>query len=252
MGSSVQNPVPDNLDDHAARMVLDRLNSLAALSQAETGLVQSLRNGRRRHTARSELYAESTPIPARFVLSGWGCRQRILSDGRRQIISLLLPGDLIGPTLRPRLLTPCTGVALTTMETADITPLMEHAYTVAPNQSGLTRALHLLDRLDEVTLRNQIMRLGRQTAYERTLHLLLELRDRIGASGGVQADRYPMPLTQEVLADVLGMTVVHVNRTLQQARREGTIELKTGTVTLLKTSLIEALTDWHPRPDPTE
>ena len=252
MGSMIHSPVPESQGDSATRMLLDRLNSLSALSTAESKLVESLRNGRRRHTARSELYGETAAVPARFVLSGWGCQQRILSDGRRQIISLLLPGDLIGPILRPCLLAPCTGMALTAMETADITPLMEHAHNVAPSQSGLTRALHLLDRLEESRLRNQIVRLGRQTAYERTMHLLLELRDRLGATGGVQTDRYAMPLTQEILADVLGLTVVHVNRTLQQARREGTIELKTGMVTLLKTRLIEALTDWQPRLGPAD
>lgn len=240
-----RNPGSGHLDASATRLLLDRLNRCAILSDAEADIVQSLRIGRRQHPARSELYSEGTPVPARFILSGWGCRQRILSDGRRQIIALLLPGDLVGPTLYPRLLAPCTGMALTAMETVDIGPLMEHAYTTAPSQSGLTRALHLLDRRDELALRNQIVRLGRQTAYERILHLLLELRDRLGVTGGAQTDSFAMPLTQEVLADVLGMTVVHVNRTLQQARREGTIELKAGTVTLLKTGLIEALTDWQ-------
>ena len=244
-------------------MLLRRLGRLAELSAGEAEDVRLRCNDRRQHAARSELYGEGALCPARFILSGWGARHHILSDGRRQIVSLLLPGDLVGPSLQPRLPSACSGVALTAMETIDVAPLAEHAYAVAPAQSGLSRAFHLLDRLDEAAARNQIVRLGRQTAYERTLHLLLELRDRLAPPGlagtgleetglegiGLEVpDRYVMPLTQEVLADVLGITVVHVNRTLQQARREGLIELKAGSVTLRQTNLIEAVADWHPIP----
>lgn len=240
------------LDSQAAALLLRRLSSFGPLSAEEAGLVRALPPSRRHHPARSDLYAEGAPCPARFIVSGWGCRQRILSDGRRQIVSVLLPGDMVGPALRPRLHSACAGAALTAMETIDVTPLVKEAEQRGPGASGVARALHLLQALDEWALRDQVVRLGRQTAYERLLHLLLQFRDRLTAMGLEQPDHYAMPLTQEMLADTLGMTVVHVNRTLQQARRDELIELKGGVVTLLQARLIEAITDWQPSPEPVD
>ena len=236
----------------AATLLLRRLASFGPLSDAETDQVRLLPGGRRLHPPRSELYPEGNACPARFVVAGWGCRQRVLADGRRQIVSFLLPGDLIGPVLRPRLRSLCGGLALTGMETVDITPLVDVADQAGPARSGIARAMHLLGRMDEFALRHQVVRLGRQTAFERTLHLLLELRDRLTRVGIGQADRFAMPLTQEILADALGLSAVHVNRVLQQARRDGLIELRGGVVILLRTELIEAITDWQPLPEPVD
>jgi CRP-like cAMP-binding protein len=79
---------------------------------------------------------------------------------------------------------------------------------------------------------DQIVRIGRLTAKERVLNLLLELCDRLDAIGLVKENTFRIPLTQEVFADVLGLSVVHINRTLQQLRREGMLTIGRGAVTL--------------------
>jgi CRP-like cAMP-binding protein len=84
------------------------------------------------------------------------------------------------------------------------------------------------------------MRLGRQTALERTAHLFLELRQRLAAVGLADGARFPLPLTQEVLADTLGLSIVHMNRTLQQLRREGLVEVKSGWARLLDPAALAA------------
>ena len=78
------------------------------------------------------------------------------------------------------------------------------------------------------------------------LHLLLELHHRLRTVGLAEAGRFEMPLTQEVLADALGLSIVHVNRTLQQIRREGLVEIKGGGVALLEPKLMAAVADWQP------
>ena len=79
---------------------------------------------------------------------------------------------------------------------------------------------------------DQITRLGRRTAYERFGNLLLELYHRLHVVGLARDGRFALPLTQEMLADALGLSVVHVNRTVQQMRRDGLLELRAGTVVI--------------------
>ena len=99
---------------------------------------------------------------------------------------------------------------------------------------------------DEINLRDQIVRLGRQTAYERLVHLVLEFHHRLEAIGMVDGDSFSLPLTQEILADALGLSVVHINRTLQQVRRDRLLDMRGGQVTLRQPDLMRAMSDWAP------
>ncbi len=103
-----------------------------------------------------------------------------------------------------------------------------------------------LARLEQVRLLDHVVRLGRQTAYERVAHLLLELYERARLLGDADGGRFSLPLTQEVLADALGLSVVHVNRVLQQLRRDGYVELRTGQARLLNLSALTRLCDFTP------
>jgi CRP-like cAMP-binding protein len=225
-----------------------RLSALTGLGPGELPLIRGLGVSLRQHGARTELCAEGAVALPRALVTGWACRQRVLSDGRRQIVTFLLPGDIYGAAPSPTLPSTCAVVALTAVETVDATPLRTAAEEPSTPHPGIARALRVLNQLDEVLLRDQIVRLGRQTAYERVAHLLLELRDRLTVVGLAEGDRFALPLTQEVLADALGLSIVHVNRTLQQLRRDGAVEWKNGVVTLLKAELLQGLADWAPLP----
>jgi CRP-like cAMP-binding protein len=227
--------------------VFRRLASLAALSPDEEQLVQRLSQRCEDHSPNTFLVTESEAVRPRFVVSGWACRQRILPDGRRQIFSLVLPGDAIGVTSHPRPLGAASTVALTRLVTVDASGLVETLETggIAPN---LATAVRLQAGLDEALLLDHVVRLGRQTAYERVAHLLLELQSRLFTIGMADAVNFPLPLTQENLADVLGLSIVHVNRTLQQLRREKMIKLAGFKVTLLEPQLLAAVADYRAPP----
>ena len=102
----------------------------------------------------------------------------------------------------------------------------------------------MMSHADQINLRAQVVRLGRQTAYERLLHLVLELHSRLRVIGMVDSDSFLMPLTQEILADALGLSAVHVNRMLQSARQDKLLELRRGRATLLQLDRMRVLTDW--------
>jgi CRP-like cAMP-binding protein len=222
-------------------VVVRRMGALAALSEAELDLLRGLGERRTRHAAGDELIAEGDVTGrARFILSGWACRQRVLPDGRRQIFSFLLPGDCLGRRAGPEL---STVAALTALETADAEPVLnEVRLGKAP---GLARALAGVEHLELTRLFDHMVRLGRQTAYERVAHVLLELQRRLEVTGLGDTQRFPLPLTQEILADALGLSVVHVNRTLQQLRRERLIELRSGVAILLERDLLAHIADYR-------
>jgi CRP-like cAMP-binding protein len=169
-----------------------------------------------------------------IVLSGWACDMWILPDGRRQIFSFFIPGDHI--EIRENSGTAARSfVALTRLEVIDRRRLA--ADGAEPHM--LPQAPSFEESEDRHFV--QMVRLGQLTGKERMLHLFLELYDRLAAVGLTKDASFRFPLTQEVLADALGLSIVHVNRTLQQLRREGLVELKSGTVTLLQRAQLSAL-----------
>ena len=113
----------------------------------------------------------------------------------------------------------------------------------------LRNALTLAGQLEEAQSADQVMRLGRRTAVERLGHWLLDLQHRLALAGVSQGERFPMPLTQEVLSDVLGMSIVHVNRIIQQLRRERLADVKGGYVTILEPDRLKMITEIVPLPD---
>jgi CRP-like cAMP-binding protein len=168
-------------------------------------------------------FAPGDPLPNRtlIVVSGWAARQRWLPDGRRQILKLNLPGDVCGLFASVQSADP--PVALTQTQA-----LLGTFAATAMNESllrdGLAGPMRAILEFEEWCVFNQLLRLGAMTAKERMAHLLLELYHRLASVRLAQDWSFEMPLTQEQLADVLGLSSVHINRTLQALRREGQIE----------------------------
>jgi len=223
--------------------VVRRLRVLHALPDAEVELVRSLATRRERRLPGEELITEGdNAARPQFILSGWACRQRVLPDGRRQIFSFLLPGD--GFALNTRAGAELSTVtALTVLETVDAEPLLDAVQ--AGRAPAIARALAAMDAMEHKLLLDHVVRLGRQTAYERIAHMLLELQRRLEIAGLGDGQRFPLPLTQEILADALGLSIVHVNRTLQQLRRERLIELRSGVTILLQRELLASIADYQ-------
>jgi CRP-like cAMP-binding protein len=229
------------------KLLLHRLARFADLSPAERGLVLSLVDRSDDFASGTELIAEGQSLDSpRLLTSGWACRFRMLPDGRRQIFEFILPGDIYGLCLRPQAIALTTAIALTPVTIADATALGD-AITNKPEEfPGLTAACHSTASLEEAYLLNQLMRVGRQTAYERTAHLILELHERLSIVGLAEETTMPLPLTQEIMADALGLSVVHLNRTLQQLRRNQLIEFKSGLVRLLQPDQLADIADYRP------
>jgi CRP-like cAMP-binding protein len=221
-----------------AMPVLRRLSACGQINAAETQIVERLALQPERHKPGAVFAVEGPMARPRALLSGWACRQRLLPDGRRQIFDVLLPGDVLG--LWDTLDTQTSVVALTPVETGDAGALRAAAEHPAAHPT-LARFVAAAPALEQARLLDHVVRLGRASAYERVADLLWECAERQAAAGAGDERGFPFMATQETLADLLGLSVVHLNRVLQQLRREGLVELKSGRLKLLDPARVAAL-----------
>jgi CRP-like cAMP-binding protein len=165
-----------------------------------------------------------------LLLDGLLCRYKDLGGGERQITELHVAGDfadLHSFTLKKldhnmMALTPCKVAAVPHEALAKIT--RDHPH--------LTRVLWFLTNLDAAIHREWVLSLGRRSALARMANLFCELHVRLGIVGLADEAGYALPLTQEELAECLGLTAVHVNRTLKELRERGLVEFRSGRVQL--------------------
>ena len=195
------------------------------------------------HAAGDQIIANDVPLDTpRFVLSGWLCRAVTLPDGRRQILDFYIPGDLAGYSSRPGARAQASYVCLTNVVTASAAPLVARLRERADAHSGLGRALAALEEEIEKRLLDQIVRTGRMQAHERMAHLLAELHWRHQRAGIGLGNGFVMPLTQETMGEALGLSTVHVNRVLQQLRREHSIRTAAGRIEIANAEFLAANT----------
>jgi CRP-like cAMP-binding protein len=178
---------------------------------------------------------------ARLLVTGWAFRTNLVQDGYRQIIGFVLPGELIGMCARSNAVGVATTTTLTEVATCPV-PIPD------PNdpRSGLSQAYAVSAALEEAYLCRQITRLGRMSASERLADWLLELHDRLRLAGIAVHDQFELPLTQELIADVLGLTSVHVNRTIKFLRESGTVTVGARRVTIHDRKEMERMVCYSP------
>jgi len=179
-----------------------------------------------------------------LLLDGWACRYKATSDGARQIPALLTPGDFcdLDALLFDRL---DYGVTTLTSCTVAVVPL-DTARRISAQHPRIAAALWWLMAVENSIVSEWTLCLGRRSALQHLAHLFCELLVRLAAAGRVEDNAYALPLTQEQLADVLGLTAVHVNRTVQALRSKGLITIHRGKLTILDWPALKALSDFRP------
>ena len=161
------------------------------------------------------------PSNCTLILEGFACRYKVLEDGRRQIMSFHIPGDICD--LQSFLLEKMDHAigALVPCKVA----LIPHGTVLelTENYPGIGRAFWRDTLIDSAVFREWMVGMGRRTAHERIAHLLCEVLVRFRSVGLAEDHQCDLPLTQVELADSLGLSAVHVNRVLQDLRGDGLI-----------------------------
>lgn len=167
------------------------------------------------------------------ICEGWAASVVMLSDGSRQILSFLLPGDIVSTALLFDARAHCLVEA--------ITEVRYRTFNRSALKGSLFRHPELMEKFSKAWIEEKaqadqlIVDLGRRTAEERIARLILNLQDRLARRGWVQPETMEMdfPLRQHHIADATGLTPVHVSKVLSEFRRSGVIKISDRSLTIL-------------------
>ncbi|MCJ2143890.1 Crp/Fnr family transcriptional regulator [Methylobacterium sp. E-066] len=225
--------------------LIRKLSTAGGLTEADLVTLRRASLHSRPVPARRDLTSEEDrPDNVHLVLSGFVCRYKILPKGQRHITALMVPGDFCD--LHVAILdemdhslgtmTPCTVVEIPRATIQDLTE----------NHPRIAHALWWATLVDEAVLREWLVSLAGREAAERMAHLFCELLLRLRVVGLAEKDGYALPFTQIDLADMLGLTPVHVNRVMKHLRSEDLIVLKKRRLEIPDVARLKAFCDFVP------
>jgi len=215
-----------SIEPSTSRLML-RLSQFQALSADEVRALEGAAGPVRLHRPHEELAREGeSAAHIALLLSGFAYGYRALADGRRQIVRYLIPGDLCDPRL---LLLPAATHTVSTLTATNVVLFGREALLeLIHRHPRLGGAMCWLALQEETIAREWLVNVGQRTALERLAHLLCEIFTRMQAVALTDGGRCELPLTQVELADTLALSTVHINRTLQELRRQGLVSLSSG------------------------
>lgn len=179
-----------------------------------------------------------------LLIDGWLARSKDLAGGERQVTELHVAGDFAD----------LHGFTLKRLD-HDVTTLSDCRIAVVPHERirELTERFPRLGRIywfstnmDAAIQRELALSLGQRSAISRMAHLFCELYVRLDVVGRTRESGYEFPLTQRELSECLGLTVVHANRTLQELRRRGLVELENRQLRIRDRRGLEGLAEFDP------
>lgn len=226
--------------------MIRRLERRSPLGPADREALLSLphnvrRLGQNGHVIRDGDSADNCAL----LLSGFAFRYKITGHGGRQIISLHIASEFLD--LQHSFL----GVADTSVQTlteCDVAFIPSRAIEeLILSNPAVGRALWMDTLIDSSIFREWVVNVGRRDSRARVAHMLCEFSLRLEAAGMAENHRYELPMTQEQLADAVGLTSVHVNRVLRQLREDGLIDRDRRAITIVDWGRLRDVGDFNER-----
>ncbi|MGE0746756.1 MAG: Crp/Fnr family transcriptional regulator [Rhodospirillales bacterium] len=178
------------------------------------------------------------------VFSGWLFRFKTLPDGRRQILNYALPGDLLG--LQSVLMDKAEHTAEALTRASLCVFARDNLWRLYEKHPELAYDITWLAAREERLLDEHLLSIGRRTAAERVAYVLLHLFERARQLGLNRGNSLRLPLTQQHLADTLGLSLVHTNKTLQQLIRRGLFAWRNGELTIRNAKALAEFANFEP------
>lgn len=213
-------------------------------SDSEVNFVSRLKRGEFVVDKGAIVLAEGTRNPHLYtVLSGWGFRYKLLADGRRQIVNFVMPGDLIG--LQGSLMgemqhsvESLSPMVLCVFERGELMSLYREHPELAYDVTWLASR-------EECMLDENLLSVGRRTAIERLAYLLAFLARRASAVGLTNGEPPELPITQQHIADTLGLSLVHTNKTIRKLIDRNLVRWRDRGCQILDVESLMKLSGWN-------
>ncbi len=202
-----------------------KLGALVQLGRDEINVLEALSLQAKSMQPEQILVHEGEPADWIYIIvSGLACRYKMLAGGRRQVLGYLIPGDLCDFNF---ILANRPDYSVAVVGKAQVARIPVRKFRdLTERYPSICHASTLATVIDSVIMREWLLSIGQRDAVQRLCHLFCELAERFEAIGQLDEDGgFDMPVNQVTLADTLGLTPVHINRTLQRLRSEGLIRL---------------------------
>lgn len=209
----------------ALELVLNKLTRLGTLDVRDRQAIASLRH-RVQQVPSGHTLVRQGDIPREccVLVDGYACRHKSTSSGARQIVSFHIPGDILDVQ---RLLLPTADHDVEAITPARIAwKAAAELRRLLKDNPRINDALWRDALVDASIFREWVLNVGRRGAQSRIAHMLCEFAARREAAGLGSPERFELPMTQDQIADATGLTVVHVNRSLQALGKAGVIHRK--------------------------
>ncbi|GJE53309.1 hypothetical protein GOFOIKOB_6388 [Methylobacterium tardum] len=230
--------------DATGNPFLRKLEGFVPLPETDSTLLLQASQNAQEVSAGTDLIREGDPPAGLFlILEGFACRYKLRDNGTRQIMAYLVPGDAGDPDVS---LLKAMDHSIRTLSDCKVVQIAPGTARELLERPAIASALRKSALVDEATLREWLLNVGRRSAVERLAHLFCEVHLRLQAVGLADESRFELPLTRQDLADTTGQTSVHVNRALWELSEKGLIELGHGHLTILDLPRLKQLAEFKP------
>jgi CRP-like cAMP-binding protein len=232
-------------DDIPAALVR-RLRTASGLSEDEIKAINALPISVKEYPAERAVVSDGQrATESCLIIRGFCVRSKTTSEGRRQILSIHIPGEI------PDLMSLHLHVMdhdLVTLTACTLGFINHDALRLLYRRNpGLADILWRDTLIDAAMFREWIVNVGQRPAPARLAHVIVELRERLKVIGRIQGSSFEMPLTQEQIGEALGITAVHANRVIKQLRQDGIVDVARGRVTVIDEQKLLELADFDNR-----
>lgn len=225
--------------------LLMTLEARDEISKAEREILDDMIRTVRQIPARSDFVTEGDrPTHSCLMLSGLSARYNMIGDGKRQISAIHVPGDFVD--LHSLLIKPMDHSVAALTDCAIAVVAHEVLRELSRSEPHLTRMLWLLTVVDAAIFRQSLVAAARLPAESRIARFFCEMHARLDVVGLARDLEYDLPITQTDLGDAMGLSQVHVNKSLQKMRREGLLAWRGSRVRLLDWARLQEMSEFDP------
>jgi CRP-like cAMP-binding protein len=212
--------------------LIKRLRTTATLDDEDIQAIRSLPVLVRQYRPDQPVVREGDrPSECCLLMEGFCIRAKSTSDGRRQILSIHIPGEI--PDLQSLHLHVMDHDLITLTECTLGFIAHTALRSVTRRRPSLAEALWRDTLVDAAIFREWIVNVGQRTGVSRLAHIIMELRERLRVIDKVSGPEFGLPMTQEQLGEAMGITSIHANRILKQLQNAGVLKFQRGRVTIL-------------------
>ena len=232
---------------HCSDCRLRQTDAFTPVTQQQLAFIESFRSGVQEVSAGAAVIREHTPNGKLFTLyAGWAFRYKTLSDGRRQILNFVLPGDLVG--LQQEFGDSAAHGVEAVTDCALCVFTGDRLWELFRTEPRLGYDITWLSARGESFVDDNLLTTGQRNATERVAMLLMHLYRRLERLGLAEDGSVPFPLSQQHIADALGLSLVHTNKTLRRLVHLGLHEIAHGRLRLPNPHALERLAEYYDQP----